>query len=606
MLHRAQIVTSAFAVSRGGEIKWSRFSFWLYDPRFGIVDIGWTEIKTGNFYSMPMINFSDPDFFEVDPLHAFASACMANLNILNRYGDDNRDFVWQDLHDIADASVCGRFRSIIRACLPNDMPKEVKLRYMPKSWRRGGVTRLGYQKDLPFINKVSLSGHKSGSHFETYVDATGIGLSLPAVMTLAEYKNIHSIPVPPTFDSVTGINKVSQAMKIRIVTQLLPTNLNDWQPAGRLFPVLEMMAATIIMSYNKMRIRYTSSNPIVYKLEELFLNDPNLSLSLLRIMSSEIRSGFINYNIPHKQIEGEDLSTIIDVVNHGSASHAQMRIQLMSLVSLVENLNVKLDSIQEGCSRQDNEEQPKPQYIPPSSRKRRRRDSDIECRSESDSSSSNNNNNNINTSTTTNHMNNDNNITESPAAALASSSRRLLLTNVLRNTPLIKQKLSGITLTQLVKQLYDSNLIQRHVSSNGTFLNNTMDPSYVTTQEKGPYNCALETVFISCTKLQLQQLRKEIDTTDISHVLKNIMNQANNFMFNLEMAAGLVKVSKRKKRQFQDKIGGFGKRALNWKKSKHYGSNLAASNWRKHMWVCCDERDIIMPSHDEREIREVV
>ncbi|MGK3736718.1 MAG: hypothetical protein ACI8RD_011168 [Bacillariaceae sp.] len=33
MLHRAQIVISAFAVSRGGEIKWSRFSFWTYDPR---------------------------------------------------------------------------------------------------------------------------------------------------------------------------------------------------------------------------------------------------------------------------------------------------------------------------------------------------------------------------------------------------------------------------------------------------------------------------------------------------------------------------------------------------------------------------------------------
>jgi hypothetical protein len=152
---------------------------------------------------------------------------------------------------------------------------------MPKSWRRRGITRLAHQKDLPFINKVSLSGHKSGSHFETYVDATGIGLSLPAVMTLSEYKNIHSIPIPPTFNSVTGINQVSQAMKISIVTQLLPTNLHDFQPAGRLFTVLEIMASTIVMSYNKMRIRYTTSNPIVYKVEELFLHDPNLSLSLL-------------------------------------------------------------------------------------------------------------------------------------------------------------------------------------------------------------------------------------------------------------------------------------------------------------------------------------
>ena len=51
--------------------------------------------------------------------------------------------------------------------------------------------------------------------------------------------------------------------------RLLPTNLHDFNPAGRLFPVLEMMAATIIMSYNKMKHRYTQSNPIVHKLEEL-------------------------------------------------------------------------------------------------------------------------------------------------------------------------------------------------------------------------------------------------------------------------------------------------------------------------------------------------
>jgi hypothetical protein len=64
MLLRAQIVISAFAVSRGGEIRCSRFSFWTYDPRFRIIDIGWNEIKTGNFYAMPMINFSVPDFLK--------------------------------------------------------------------------------------------------------------------------------------------------------------------------------------------------------------------------------------------------------------------------------------------------------------------------------------------------------------------------------------------------------------------------------------------------------------------------------------------------------------------------------------------------------------
>ena len=168
------------------------------------------------------------------------------------------------------------------------------------------------------------------------------------------------------------------------------------------------------------------------------------------------------------------------------------------------------------------------------------------------------------------------------------------------------QKMTGITLTQLVKQLYDNNFIKRHVTCNGTFQNNSLDQNYLTTQEKGPYNSALETLFIACTKLQLQRLRKEIVTNDISCILKDVVKQANDFMFGLETGADLVKELSRKKRQYQDKIGGFGKRALNWKKSKYYGSNLAASNWKKQMWVCCVERGIQMPSHDEGEVGEVV
>ena len=54
---RVQLLISAYAVSRGGEVKWCRFSFWTYDPRFLVLDIGWTEVKTDNWYAMPMINF---------------------------------------------------------------------------------------------------------------------------------------------------------------------------------------------------------------------------------------------------------------------------------------------------------------------------------------------------------------------------------------------------------------------------------------------------------------------------------------------------------------------------------------------------------------------
>ena len=104
-LLRAQILISAYAISRGGEVKWCRFSFWNYDGRFCVLDIGWTEIKTGNWYAMPVLNFVDPDKFEVDPIHGLGCACLFDNRLLNRYGDENKDFVFGDLHEINNESV---------------------------------------------------------------------------------------------------------------------------------------------------------------------------------------------------------------------------------------------------------------------------------------------------------------------------------------------------------------------------------------------------------------------------------------------------------------------------------------------------------------------
>ena len=84
----------------------------------------------------------------------------------------------------------------------------------------------------------------------------------------------------------------------------------------------------------------------------------------------------------------------------------------------------------------------------------------------------------------------------------------------------------------------------------------------MTTQQQGPYNSALETIFIACTNLQLKQLRKEIVTNDISCILKDVVRQVNDFMFNLMTGAGLVNQSSCKKRQYQDENGGFGARAI--------------------------------------------
>ena len=109
-------------------------------------------------------------------------------------------------------------------------------------------------------------------------------------------------------------------------------------------------------------------------------------------------------------------------------------------------MQIKMD---EGCIVQDSEQQP--QCIPTSSRKRVRHNDGIECDSTK--------NNNTSTTTTTaannimniNHDNSNNNssINDSSAAVASPSPRSLF--SALRNTPMTNQRMTGITLTQLVK-----------------------------------------------------------------------------------------------------------------------------------------------------------
>ena len=37
---RAQLLTSCYAVSREGEVKWVRILAWIFDPCFNVIDIG--------------------------------------------------------------------------------------------------------------------------------------------------------------------------------------------------------------------------------------------------------------------------------------------------------------------------------------------------------------------------------------------------------------------------------------------------------------------------------------------------------------------------------------------------------------------------------------
>ena len=63
---RAILLFTAYAVGRGGKVKFNKFSNWVFDPRFNLTDTCWTEIKTTNIYSLPQVNCYARDSFAVD------------------------------------------------------------------------------------------------------------------------------------------------------------------------------------------------------------------------------------------------------------------------------------------------------------------------------------------------------------------------------------------------------------------------------------------------------------------------------------------------------------------------------------------------------------
>ena len=113
-------------------------------------------------------------------------------------------------------------------------------------------------------------------------------------MTLTEHKHVHDIQCPPTISSIGG--SFTEVLKDYIIEKLLPMDLLQFKKKERLYAVQEDMAATLIMSYNKTKACYGTSDLTVNKLATAFIADPQLSLFMLVTMSTEIWDWFIKHN----------------------------------------------------------------------------------------------------------------------------------------------------------------------------------------------------------------------------------------------------------------------------------------------------------------------
>jgi hypothetical protein len=262
---RAQLVTSSYAISRGGKLKFLRFSNIVHDQLFNVTDTGWTEVKNAKKYSMPMVNCMHHDSPEIDFYHSMGCYAMMENGFVSKK-EVSQDFVFPSLHAICDQQVAANLTKMIRKYLPKRVTKAIKTSFSSKSQRKAGVTLLSADPNMRFPQIHARTGHSSGSHMDLYLENVGLAFSLPACLSMNGYKNLYQDVYPPTF-ACLGI--AHQSMAKKLIFHLFPVSSEDLKEDGRLYLFTIVMGTTLVMYHNFMRRVYKPTDPVVSRVEEV-------------------------------------------------------------------------------------------------------------------------------------------------------------------------------------------------------------------------------------------------------------------------------------------------------------------------------------------------
>lgn len=120
--------------------------------------------------------------------------------------DKNKNFVFNDLHNIADSRVA--VLMAVRQNLPEESSALIRMAFSSKSLRCGG-TQLMSDPLMGFVLAAARSGHSIGSNLQKYVENIGIAMSLPGGMVLNGCRNvtIESRPKPYGFGALPEVNR---------------------------------------------------------------------------------------------------------------------------------------------------------------------------------------------------------------------------------------------------------------------------------------------------------------------------------------------------------------------------------------------------------------
>lgn len=262
MQHRAWLSILYNAIGRPGEVKFIDTSNWTYHSRFDTVDIKWLETKTKSVQAMVM--YPDKFYYLLDFYHALGSYWAVEGGLFRSEDQSSyATYLFPLLHNMTDNSVSNKILQTIRALLPGDMKKELKLSYSGKSLRVATITELLVAPELSYVDVAQRSGHASGTHLDTYEDKMNIATGMRGGKKLSHWSPGADVKVPK-LDGLPTDSVYNMMDKLFTVSKAMAA----FGQGGELHMVLRTCMASLIMHYNTILLDKStggSSNAVVSK-----------------------------------------------------------------------------------------------------------------------------------------------------------------------------------------------------------------------------------------------------------------------------------------------------------------------------------------------------
>ena len=100
----------------------------------------------------------------------------------------------------------------------------------------------------------------------------GIEPSMAPMKAFNGYNNLQKHPVPASFSCLGDAARPKVELAL---SKHFTVGHEDFGPNGHLCSVLKIMGATLIMSFNKMKSKYVTHNPVVSRILQIFVWNVN-------------------------------------------------------------------------------------------------------------------------------------------------------------------------------------------------------------------------------------------------------------------------------------------------------------------------------------------